>query len=126
MKVRGYASYLIAAMLVVVAARYGLSKALGAHPFWSVSIVWVGVPVGLLLSLFAARSGFRWPTRIGAFALLLCVAAVAAHYGKLRFVASFAEDRLAGKFWYYGWIGIACFTAAFLSAVLTPIARRSN
>ena len=112
------APYLIAAVVVVIAAHFGLSRSLGAHPFWAVKIAWIGVPIGLILALLTRKK--RWPTRVTLFALLLLGSAAAAHFGRLRFAASFAEDQLAGQAWFYGWIAVAIFSAALIAAVLTP------
>ena len=108
----------IAAILVITAANYGLSRSLGAHPFWSVSIAWIGVPIGLILAFMTRQR--RWLGRMGLFALLLAGAGISAHLGRLRFAASFAEDKFAGQAWYFGWIAVAIFSAALISAILTP------
>lgn len=121
MRISGIAPYLIAALLVITAANYGLSRSWGAHPFWAVSIAWTGVPIGLALAFFA-RS-LSWGRRIAIFMTLLAGAGFAAHWGRLRFAASFAEDRLAGQFWYFGWIAVAVFSAALFAAILTPGSR---
>ena len=118
MKIMGISPYLIAAILVITAANYGYSKNLGAHPFWSVQVAWIGVPIGLGLAFLFRRR--RWSVRIGLFSLLLAVSGFSAHFGRLRFAASFAEDQLAGQFWYYGWIGVAAFSAALITAILSP------
>ena len=118
MRILGISPYLIAAILVITAAYYGLSKNLGAHPFWSVQVAWAGVPIGLILAFLFRRR--RWSVRIGLFSTLLAVSGFAAHFGRLRFAASFAEDRLAGQFWYLGWIGVAIFLTALIVAILSP------
>jgi hypothetical protein len=45
----------------------------------------------------------------------VAVAAAAAHGGRLVFAASFAENALAGRFWYLGWFA-ACGSGALLLA----------
>ncbi|NNE80122.1 MAG: hypothetical protein HKN18_07595 [Silicimonas sp.] len=118
MKISGISPYLVAAMIVITAANFGLSQSLGAHPFWSVNVAWLGVPLGLLIAfLFRTR---RWLLRIGVFAVLLAAAGLTAHWGRLGFAASFAEDKLAGQFWYFGWIAVAAFATALITAILTP------
>lgn len=118
MKILGISPYLIAAIVVITAANFGLSRSLGAHPFWSVTIAWIGAPIGLIIA-FLTRSR-RWIARIGIFFLLLAGSAAAAHFGRLNFAASFAEDKLAGQAWYFGWIAVAIFSAALIIAILTP------
>ena len=39
--------------------------------------------------------------------------------GAARFAASYAEDVLSGRFWFFGWIA----TALFAAAVLTTLGR---
>ena len=96
---------LIVALLVTDALGYfGLFAQLGAHPFWDVKTAVIGSTIGVVLGLGMLWT--RWPGRL-AGAILLGLAAVAAIVGKSRFVASYAEDALAGKFWFFGWIGIA-------------------
>ena len=114
--------YLIAAVFVITAAYYGVSKSLGAHPFWSMKIAWIGTPIGLLLALLVRNRA--WFKRSITFAILLLASGAAAHFGRLRFAASFAEDRLAGQFWFYGWIAVAIFLSALIASVLTPRPQR--
>lgn len=118
MKILGISPYLIAAIIVITAANFGLTRSFGAHPFWSVTIAWIGAPIGLVVA-FMVR-GRRWSARIGMFSLLLAGSAAAAHFGRLRFAASFAEDKLAGQAWFFGWIAVAIFSAALIAAILTP------
>ena len=115
------APYLMSAFIVLTAAYWGLPRALGAHPFWAFKIAWIGVPLGLLLALLVRRQ--PWVTRLVAFSAALVASSLAAHFGRLRFAASFADDRLAGQFWFYGWIGVAASVSAFTAALLTPRAR---
>lgn len=125
---RSLAVAVIAAALVVAAAALGLTKALGAHPFWSLRIALIGAPLGL--ALWAAARALRWPTgrQIIVIAALLSVTVAAAILGKRLFAASFAEDRLAGLFWYFGWIGTAAVTTALIAALLAAAlnARRES
>lgn len=116
------APYLMSAFVVLLAAYWGLSRALGAHPFWSVKIAWIGVPLGLLLALLFRRQA--WTRRLTLFGAALILTGLAAHFGRLRFAASFADDRLAGQFWFYGWIGVAISLTAIIVALLTPRAPR--
>jgi len=112
--------------LVMVGTHLGLTGLLGAHPFWAVKVGYIGALVGLVLAV-----GFWW-MRVGfglkltlAAGLLILAAGVAA-LGKARFAASYAEDALAGKMWFFGWIGIvvAVFLTLFVGIGLRPAARR--
>jgi hypothetical protein len=97
----------IAAAITVALAQFGASQALGAHPFWAAQIGWIGAGVGLVLAGLVLVLG--WPRRkLAALAALLTVAAyAAAYFGKAEFAASYAENQLAGQFWYFGWIAAA-------------------
>ena len=117
------APYLIAAFCVIVAAKYGVPKSLGAHPFWSVKVAWIGAPIGIAAA-FLFRS-VPWMRRIGMFLVLLILAGFAAHQGRLNFAASFAENQLAGLFWFYGWIAVAGASTALIASLLTPGFRRT-
>ena len=118
MRLYRIAPYLIASALVLIAAYYGTSKSLGAHPFWSVKVAWNGAPIGLAAA-FLLRS-MAWTRRLGLTLIALIFSATAAHQGRLIFAASYAENHLAGLFWYYGWIAVAASSAALISVILTP------
>lgn len=100
-----------------VLAWFGLSRTLGAHPFWDFRTALIGAPVGVVAGL-AASTLTRWP-RIAVAVAVLAAATAMAVYGKTRFAASYAEDALAGKLWYFGWIGIAAGLSLTVMAVLT-------
>ena len=103
-------------ILVIGAAQAGLTARLGAHPFWAQSVAWVGVPLGLLLFLLTTRWNRGRVTLV--FAVLAGASLFAAHQGKTTFAASFAENALAGRIWYFGWIAAAGFTAAALATLI--------
>ena len=105
----------LATAITLALAHLGLTRALGAHPFWSAKIAWIGAPVGLVLALGA----LRLPKLVaaGGFALLTVASLAVAQYGKTGFAASFAEDRFAGQLWYFGWIATAAFFAAALATL---------
>ncbi len=111
------AAYILAAVTVLALAHLGLPKTLGAHPFWATQIGWIGVPIGLIAALALRR--IAKPKRVVLFTLLLATTASAAHFGKMQFAASFAEDKLAGQFWYFGWIGVAAMATALIAALLS-------
>lgn len=99
----------------------GAPLLLGAHPFWAVKVIWIGAAIGLLVSLAL----WRLPRLAGlSVAGLASIASFgAAHIGKTRFAASYAEDALAGQMWYFGWIATcACIVA--LAAVGGRVALR--
>ena len=104
----------------MISAHYGIPKSLGAHPFWDIKIAWIGAPIGLILAFITRALNWRWPSRMLIFIVLLAIAGLAAHQGRLQFAASYAENQLAGQFWYLGWIANAAFSAALIVSVLTP------
>ena len=108
----------VIATVLIMALAYGLDlpKAWGAHPFWSRSILLIGTPIGLVLAgaaLLLVRG--PWLPAL-AFAVLAVVAVLLAAQGKADFAASFAEDRFAGRIWYFGWIAAAAMAAAAMTA----------
>jgi len=109
---------LIALLFVLVGAYYGIPKSLGAHPIWSFKIALIGAPVGIFLSMILR--GMSWPRRIGFCLVALILSAIAAHQGRLNFVASYAENQLAGQFWYFGWIAVAASITALVTTLLSP------
>jgi len=107
-------SLVLAALIVVFAARLGVTVGLGAHPSWAQSVALFAVVPGVVLALIA----MRWP-RPG-FVLAALGAAgggVAAWAGKAAFAASYAENGLAGQFWHAGWI-VACAGAIAIVALV--------
>ena len=112
--------YIFSALVVILAANAGLTELLGAHPFWSIAIAWIGVPIGLILPIATRWLDLRWLVRVLIFAVALAATFALASYGKERFAASFAEDRAAGRIWYMGWIATMAFASAFIAALFSP------
>lgn len=118
--------YIFAALIVIVGANSGVNELLGAHPFWAVSVAWVGVPAGLLLAIAAKLLGLRWVYRILLFFICLVAAYAIASFGKARFTDSFAADSGAGRLWYFGWIAASGFATAFIAAAFSPTRTHSG
>ncbi|MGR3660454.1 MAG: hypothetical protein ACU0CA_04585 [Paracoccaceae bacterium] len=99
----------IAAVLIAL-GYFGVTEALGAHPWWAFKIVFIGVGVGAAFYLAAKfwQAGFSIKTLV--FSVLLLALTLTVWVGKIRFVGSYAEDAFAGKMWYFGWIGVVAFT----------------
>ncbi len=104
-------------ILLGSAAWLDLAKPLGAHPWWSQKIIWIGLPIGLVLA-FLAHFLLTKPLRILSFLGLTAVAVGIAHYGKTTFAASFAENALAGHLWFFGWIGAWAGCSALIAALV--------
>ena len=111
---------LVPACLAVLAYTVNLTQTLGAHPWWAAQVIWIGLFAGLVLGALAARlPGGRSLKTIGA-AGLTAFAFGAAHLGKIRFAASYAEDQIAGQMWYFGWIAACALAAVTLLLALWP------
>lgn len=117
--------FVAVAVLVSALALSGLTARLGAHPWWAGQVVWIGGGAGLALAAMLAWAGQargRWISLL----LLLGLGALAlAAYGKARFAASYAEDALAGQFWYFGWIAGMAGLAGCLALGVVRLSRAS-
>jgi len=104
-----------AAAVVAIGGHVGLTEWLGAHPLWSLKVAYLGIAVGLSLAVLAALARLRAGATGLAGAALLVAAGLVAGIGKARFAASYAEDALAGRMWFLGWIAAAagCFVVVF-------------
>lgn len=100
-----------------------LPATLGAHPWWSAKVVWIGAPIGLALAwLLSLRCG-PW-ARIVLIALALIFSGVSTYYGKQVFVNSFGDNALAGRFWFFGWIASMASLAAMIATVTELVLAR--
>ena len=95
---------------------------LGGHPFWSASATYLGIGIGAViatLSHLVLTKHSRWTKLLpGIFIALTILAITASTYGKIEFVASYADNHLAGRVWYYGFIAfIAGIPGSFTTAV---------
>ena len=110
------------AAALIAAAFAGLPEALGAHPFWAVQTGALGAAGGAAAFVGLRLAGFR----PGAALLLgveeLLASGLAVHFGKAAFVASYAENALAGRAWYLGWFALAGSACLALSGALARAA----
>ena len=108
---------LIATLALAALALYGdVPRTFGAHPWWSTQVIWIGVPIGLALAgLVTWRAPLSWLPIVILVALTLAAFAIGAD-GKSRFAASYAENVLAGRVWYFGWIATCTLCAATVFA----------
>lgn len=92
------------------------------HPFWSTKVNSIGMGIGLGLSglLFFICNGKKQSLLISLIiALLLAtIAFFVTLYYKEVFAASYAEDRLAGQIWYFGFMSFIAF--AFTGLAMIP------
>ena len=98
----------------------GLTHTLGAHPWWAVKIIWIGLCLGLLVSAILWATRLLKPVRVIVLSGLTLVAFAIANIGKTRFVASYAEDAIAGQMWYFGWMATCTFFLAVLATAVWP------
>ncbi len=108
----------IAFVAILLFAFFGGSNALGAHHFWDIQTAIYGAPAGAIVAAILARVWSAKTIRVLLFGVLAAAAFGLAHYGKLQFAASYGDDALAGKLWYFGWIGTSAAAAALLTSVL--------
>ncbi len=98
-----------------------LPKFYGAHPWWSMKVVLIGAPIGVVVALGLAMTPLKPLLRMVGFAILTGIALYVAHAGKTQFAASYAEDALAGQMWYFGWIAGMAALAAMLTSLFQGI-----
>lgn len=107
--------------LVVVAGFtiLGGTSAFGAHPLWAVKIGFIGAGIGFgtWLMLHVMGSTRRQVLLLGTVLFLASAAMV--WLGKMRFVASYAEDHLAGCFWFLGWMTLTGSAFILVAAMLS-------
>lgn len=112
----------LAGLAVLALGQTGLFANLGAHPFWSnVTAPGLGILFGAVVYLVGL-----WRIRVGLIAggVLLLGAALSARLGKQVFVASYAENALAGEFWFFGWIAICGALVALVGLAIDRMAHR--
>ena len=112
---------LAALILPLLLAWLGLFRWLGAHPWWDIKTALIGAPIGTLIAALL----FSTPRvlRVGIAVLVIVLAYYFASTGKAVFAESFGDDAIAGKHWYFGWIGIGAGLAALILSVLSPARR---
>lgn len=109
--------------VTLVLAWLGVTSFLGAHPVaWPFQVALIGAPIGAIIAISAGFVLQSKMVRLIFFVVLVLIAWGLAHYGKIEFAASYAEDQLAGKFWYFGWIA----TCAMATATLATLASRQK
>jgi len=112
----------VVAAILIASGYFGVTEALGAHPWWAFKVAYIGVVAGAVLYLASKfwKAGNGVKTQV--FSVLLLADVIIVWVGKMRFVGSYAEDAFAGKMWYFGWIGVVAF--AFVLFVHLVAGRR--
>ncbi len=114
----------VAFVCIVSFALAGGTQALGAHPRWANKVGYIGAGFGGAIWLACILLSFNNRRVLFVASIAFGVAALATWLGKSRFVASFAEDTLAGRFWFYGWIALMAATFTFIAALAATILGR--
>jgi hypothetical protein len=109
---------LIAACLVCLLAYFGVTQALGAHPWWAFDIALYGAVPGIVLAVGLA-SVTRFAVFFAAFDLALSGAIV--WWGKQMFVAASGDNALAGQMWFFGWIAVCACAVAVIALLVQKI-----
>lgn len=109
---------------LAAASMAGLPETLGAHPWWAEQSGIVGGIGGAVLWLVLRRAGLSFSALVVLAVSALLASAAAAHFGKQVFAASFAENALAGRFWYFGWFMISGSVALLIATVAARVLRR--
>lgn len=108
---------LVTLAFTMVAHLMALPKTFGAHPWWATQALWVGFAIGVALALLAARFLSAQSRVALVFFVGFILAFGAAKYGQTQFAASYAEDALAGKIWFFGWHATAAMGAATVASL---------
>lgn len=112
------------AAALVAASLGGLPRILGAHPWWAQQTGIIGSIGGAALWLILRRVGVPVALLLITAALTFAASIAAVHFGKQVFAASFAENALAGRFWYLGWYALAGSTALLIATLAALALRR--
>ncbi len=112
------------AATLVAASLAGLPRILGAHPWWAQQTGIIGGVGGAVLWLAMRRAGLPFSMQVIVAALALMASAAVAHFGKQAFAASFAENALAGRFWYFGWFALSGSVALLIATAAALVLRR--
>ncbi|WP_090218695.1 hypothetical protein [Epibacterium ulvae] len=117
---------LLVVMIAMGAQYFDLAITFGAHPWWATQVLWVGVLLGVCPG---ALGRCLISSSIKPFALCLVVigiATLATAFGKQGFAASFGDNKLAGQFWYFGWIMTCTSITAALILLPLPLQKKSK
>ncbi|MBU2867079.1 hypothetical protein [Pacificibacter marinus] len=109
----------LTALIALIAGVTSIAAQLGAHPWWANQVILVGAPIGIVLGLVLWGARLNRVLRLCLGVVALAAAFGVAKYGQIGFANSYAEDQLAGKLWYMGWIA----TSAAASLLLMAAAR---
>jgi len=116
---------LIAGVVVSGFTFLGGTLALGAHPSWAIKVGLVGIAVGAPTWLVQHCVGATGRTVLVFDAVLFVACAAVVWFGKMRFVESYAQDVLAGRLWFFGWMAVTG-SAFLLVAAMVRLRRDAS
>jgi hypothetical protein len=102
---------IVVAGIFLVLERFGAVTWLGAHPFWAKKTAYIGIGIGVIVSLLTLITAKKanvtsiW-LPIAFVVLTGVIAAITLLYGKAEFAASYAENGFAGRVWYIGFVAL--------------------
>lgn len=118
--IKYFATMIVGSIILYVAHLLGVWPMLGGHPYWSASATYIGIATGGLMASVSYAILWYFPRQarihFGVFVIVAVGAIALSTYGKSGFVTSYAEDREAGRIWYYAFIA---FIAALLCVAAT-------
>ncbi|MGB7287251.1 MAG: hypothetical protein WBC71_10000 [Salaquimonas sp.] len=115
------AGLFFAASILFLIEYFGFWTGILTHPFWSSMVNWFGMGIGFVVALILLLiSGGRSKT-LGIFSLVLILFALGAYFTTVHFkevfAASYAENVLAGKMWYFGFMAFVASLFALLALI---------
>lgn len=101
-----------------------------SHPFWSSKVNWMGMGIGAAISLILHAAFKVNKRRLIFMALFFAILALGLYLftsmSKETFAASYAEDMLAGKFWYFGFMAYIVSLFSLFSFAVTALLSDKN
>lgn len=110
---------LIAGVVVSGFTFLGGTLALGAHPSWAIKVGLIGTAVGAATWLVQHCFGATGRTMLVFDAVLFVACAAVVWFGKTRFVGTYAQDVLAGRLWFFGWMALTGSAFILVAAMLS-------
>lgn len=111
---------IVAVVLLYISAWLKLPEFFGAHPYWASKVLFIGGAIGIFtasaFSVFASNVKILIPLVL--FDLVFVVGAISTYVGKAKFAESFAENALAGQFWFFGWVAIAAGLSGLIATAV--------
>ena len=98
---------------------FAVPKFFGAHPWWAQKVVLIGTPIGLVFATMFRVTMASYILRVVITLVITIGLYMVASSAGEQFAASYAEDTIAGSFWYLGWIATSASLSALILSVLS-------